>query len=154
MFCSDILRILKPNNVGSDDVIHALQSHTSALTRTSSSCPSAHPPSLRAFTPLYMDLCLVFAPATTLTLVRLFPSSCSCTQGMSLGETTTTIVCIHGNLLSKKKLQLLMYQNFTYIDIHKMTLTVCTNLYDTYILIISKKVYNFMVLLHNNSQQF
>lgn len=151
MFCSDILRILKPNNVGSDDVIHALQSHTSALTRTSSSCPSAHPPSLRAFTPLYMDLCLVFAPATTLTLVRLFPSSCSCTQGMSLGETTTTIVCIHGNLLSKKKITIINVSKF-YLDIHKMTLTVCTNLYDTYMLIISKKVYNFMV--HNNSQQF
>lgn len=145
-----ILRIIKPNNVGSDDVIHALQSHTSALTRTSSSCPSAHPPSLRAFTPLYMDLCLVFAPATTLTLVRLFPSSCSCTQGMSLGETTTTIVCIHGNLLSKKKITINVSK--FYLDIHKMTLTVCTNLYDTYMLIISKKVYNFMV--HNNSQQF
>lgn len=131
-------------------VIHALQSHTSALTRTSSSCPSAHPPSLRAFTPLYMDLCLVFAPATTLTLVRLFPSSCSCTQGMSLGETTTTIVCIHGNLLSKKKITINVSK--FYLDIHKMTLTVCTNLYDTYMLIISKKVYNFMV--HNNSQQF
>lgn len=71
---------------------------------------------------------------------------------MSLGETTTTIVCIHGNLLSKKKLQLLMYVSKFYLDIHKMTLTVCTNLYDTYMLIISKKVYNFMV--HNNSQQF
>lgn len=70
---------------------------------------------------------------------------------MSLGETTTTIVCIHGNLLSKKKITIINVSKF-YLDIHKMTLTVCTNLYDTYMLIISKKVYNFMV--HNNSQQF
>lgn len=69
---------------------------------------------------------------------------------MSLGETTTTIVCIHGNLLSKKKITINVSK--FYLDIHKMTLTVCTNLYDTYMLIISKKVYNFMV--HNNSQQF
>lgn len=69
---------------------------------------------------------------------------------MSLGETTTTIVCIHGNLLSKKKITINVSK--FYLDIHKMTLTVCTNLYDTYMLIISKKVYDFMV--HNNSQQF
>ena len=60
------------------------------------------PPSFSAFTPLYIDLCLVFSPATTLTRLKLFLSSCSWTQSTSQGDTTTTIIWTQANLKVKK----------------------------------------------------